>query len=194
MFRLLTLLLAACGASALVVTPRAPAVRAARAALASPCMQEDDARAVGTCKWFNVVKGFGFIEVDGDSPDVFVHQSDIYAPGFRSLAEGEPVEFKLAVDPNTGKSKAVEVTAERRVRAGRAEADDEYQSGRAGARPPPRARARRAQDAAPAGRGPRTSPHSRGGGGWWSCLGELVVCACARVRVPRRATRRLTSP
>ena len=127
MFRLLTLLLAACGASALVVTPRAPAVRAARAALASPCMQEDEARAVGTCKWFNVVKGFGFIEVDGDSPDVFVHQSDIYAPGFRSLAEGEPVEFKLAVDPNTGKSKAVEVTGPNGAYVqGAPRRDDEY--------------------------------------------------------------------
>ena len=111
MYRFLMMLVAACGASALVTPARMPAVRAARATLATPLtMQEDEARSVGTCKWFNVVKGFGFIEVDGDAPDVFVHQSDIYAPGFRSLAEGEAVEFKLAVDPNTGKSKAVEVT------------------------------------------------------------------------------------
>lgn len=64
----------------------------------------------GTCKWFNVEKGFGFISVEGQESDVFVHQSDIYAPGFRSLAEGEAVEFRLTTDDKTGKVKAVDVT------------------------------------------------------------------------------------
>ena len=45
----------------------------------------------------------GFIALEGEDRDVFVHQSDIYAPGFRSLAEGEPVEFRLTSDPKTGK-------------------------------------------------------------------------------------------
>lgn len=65
---------------------------------------------VGKCKWFNVEKGYGFIAVDGEDRDVFVHQSDIYAPGFRSLAEGETLEFRLATDDKTGKVKAVDVT------------------------------------------------------------------------------------
>lgn len=65
---------------------------------------------VGKCKWFNVEKGYGFIAVDGEERDIFVHQSDIYAPGFRSLAEGEPLEFRVMTDEKTGKMKAVDVT------------------------------------------------------------------------------------
>merc|ERR1719353_1771375 len=64
----------------------------------------------GTCKWFNVEKGYGFIAVEGQDQDVFVHQSDIYSPGFRSLAEGERLEFRLITDEKTGKVKAVDVT------------------------------------------------------------------------------------
>ena len=52
----------------------------------------------------------GFIALEGEDRDVFVHQSDIYAPGFRSLAEGEKLEFRLVTDPKTGKVKAVDVT------------------------------------------------------------------------------------
>merc|ERR1712066_1190721 len=63
----------------------------------------------GKVKWFDVEKGFGFIEVEGDQ-DYFVHQSVIYAPGFRSLAEGEDVEFKVGTDDRTGKLKALDVT------------------------------------------------------------------------------------
>lgn len=72
-------------------------------------VMEDGPRA-GKCKWFNVEKGYGFIEVEGEDSDVFVHQSDIYAPGFRSLAEGENLEFRIETDSKTGKMKAVEVT------------------------------------------------------------------------------------
>lgn len=53
-------------------------------------------------KWFNSEKGFGFIQVEGQD-DVFVHQSKIHAEGFRSLAEGEAVEFKIETDARTGK-------------------------------------------------------------------------------------------
>lgn len=72
-------------------------------------MQEDSVK-TGKCKWFDSSKGFGFIDVDGEDSDIFVHQSDIYAPGFRSLAEGEVLEFKVGTDPKTGKLKAKEVT------------------------------------------------------------------------------------
>jgi len=59
---------------------------------------------------FSVEKGYGFISIDNENRDVFVHQSDIYAPGFRTLAEGEALEFRLTTDPKTGKVKAVDVT------------------------------------------------------------------------------------
>jgi CspA family cold shock protein len=49
-------------------------------------------RLTGTVKWFNDAKGFGFIQREG-GPDVFVHFSAISASGFKSLAEGDTVEF-----------------------------------------------------------------------------------------------------
>ncbi len=48
----------------------------------------------GKVKWFNDTKGFGFIESD-DGGDVFVHQGDIEADGYRSLTEGARVQFEL---------------------------------------------------------------------------------------------------
>ena len=51
--------------------------------------------ATGTVKWFNDAKGFGFITVDGESKDVFVHYSAITGSGFKSLAEGQKVEFNI---------------------------------------------------------------------------------------------------
>jgi CspA family cold shock protein len=52
------------------------------------------ARIAGTVKWFNDAKGFGFIAREG-GPDVFVHFSAIQANGFKSLAEGDRVEFEV---------------------------------------------------------------------------------------------------
>lgn len=48
----------------------------------------------GRVKWFNAQKGYGFIEVEG-SVDVFVHYSAIQMPGFRTLEEGQQVQFDL---------------------------------------------------------------------------------------------------
>ena len=50
-------------------------------------------RLTGTVKWFNDSKGFGFITPEDGSKDCFVHQSAIQCEGFRTLAEGEQVEF-----------------------------------------------------------------------------------------------------
>jgi CspA family cold shock protein len=52
----------------------------------------------GTVKWFNDAKGFGFIAQEGGK-DVFVHFSAIEASGFRSLAEGDSVEFDIVEGP-----------------------------------------------------------------------------------------------
>merc|ERR1712184_89787 len=49
----------------------------------------------GTCKWWNSQKGFGFITPDDGGADVFVHQTAISADGFRSLAEGEELEYTV---------------------------------------------------------------------------------------------------
>ncbi|MEK4425371.1 cold-shock protein [Solibacillus sp. FSL K6-1523] len=54
----------------------------------------------GTVKWFNSEKGFGFIEVEGEN-DVFVHFSSIQGEGFKTLDEGQKVEFEV-VDGNRG--------------------------------------------------------------------------------------------
>jgi len=52
----------------------------------------------GTVKWFNNEKGFGFIEVEGEK-DVFVHFSAIAGDGFKSLEEGQKVEFEVTEGP-----------------------------------------------------------------------------------------------
>ena len=52
----------------------------------------------GQVKWFNDAKGYGFITRE-NGPDVFVHHTQIQGEGFRSLAEGQPVEFELTDGP-----------------------------------------------------------------------------------------------
>ncbi|PQZ90917.1 MULTISPECIES: cold-shock protein [Pseudomonas] len=49
--------------------------------------------ATGTVKWFNAEKGYGFITPDDQSGDLFVHHTKILGEGFRSLTEGQKVEF-----------------------------------------------------------------------------------------------------
>jgi len=55
-------------------------------------------RLTGTVKWFNNAKGYGFIEQPG-SPDIFVHYSAIEEKGFKSLEEGQKVEFEVVLGP-----------------------------------------------------------------------------------------------
>ncbi len=55
-------------------------------------------RIIGTVKWFNGTKGFGFIEREGGK-DVFVHFSAIQGDGFKNLAEGQKVEFTVEQGP-----------------------------------------------------------------------------------------------
>ena len=54
--------------------------------------------AKGTVKWFNDQKGFGFITPE-DGPDVFVHHTAIQSDGFKTLAEGQAVEFEITKGP-----------------------------------------------------------------------------------------------
>ncbi|MDH4120903.1 MAG: cold-shock protein [Deltaproteobacteria bacterium] len=53
----------------------------------------------GNVKWFNETKGFGFITPDSGGKDVFVHQSEIRMEGFRTLREGQIVEFDVEEGP-----------------------------------------------------------------------------------------------
>jgi CspA family cold shock protein len=60
--------------------------------------------AIGTVKFFNTSKGFGFISPDGGGKDVFVHASAVEAAGLRSLSEGQKVNFDVVADPRGGKA------------------------------------------------------------------------------------------
>jgi CspA family cold shock protein len=61
----------------------------------------------GTVKWFNEKKGFGFIQQEG-GPDVFVHFSAIKGDGFKTLAEGQTVEFDVIQDEKGAKAQNVQ--------------------------------------------------------------------------------------
>lgn len=85
------------------------------------------AQAEGTVKWFSQEKGFGFIQRE-NAPDVFVHFSSIQGRGFRTLVEGERVEFDVIEEPKG--LKAANVV--------RLDAPDEAQAGSAWSAGPPR--------------------------------------------------------
>ena len=66
---------------------------------------------VGTVKWFNAQKGFGFIQPDNGGSDVFVHISAGERAGMSNLNEGQKVNFELVADKRTGKSSAGNLSA-----------------------------------------------------------------------------------
>ena len=61
---------------------------------------------IGTVKFFNAQRGFGFIALDDGSPDVFVHVSAVEQAGMRTLHEGQRISFELVTDPQRGKTNA----------------------------------------------------------------------------------------
>ena len=65
----------------------------------------------GTVKWFKGQKGFGFIQPDDGSKDVFVHISAVERAGMNSLNEGQKVSFEVEADRRTGKSSASNLRA-----------------------------------------------------------------------------------
>ena len=60
----------------------------------------------GTVKWFNSVKGFGFIQPDNGSTDVFFHISAVERAGMRSLSDGQKISYDIVQDRKSGKSSA----------------------------------------------------------------------------------------
>jgi cold shock protein len=65
----------------------------------------------GTVKWFNSQKGFGFIQPESGSQDVFVHISAVERAGMSTLNEGQKVAFDIVADRRTGKSAAENLRA-----------------------------------------------------------------------------------
>ena len=63
--------------------------------------------AKGKVKWFNNAKGYGFIQGDETEDDIFVHHTSIQADGYRTLSEGEAVEFELIQGPKGFKAENV---------------------------------------------------------------------------------------
>ena len=62
--------------------------------------------AQGTVKWFDSGKGYGFIQPDDGSKDVFVHMSAVERAGMHNLNEGQKVSFEVVANPKNGKSSA----------------------------------------------------------------------------------------
>ncbi|KAK0577399.1 hypothetical protein LWI29_032503 [Acer saccharum] len=67
-------------------------------------------KSTGTVKWFSAQKGFGFIAPDDGTEDLFVHQTSIQSDGFRTLSEGQPVEY-VVDSGEDGRTKAMDVAA-----------------------------------------------------------------------------------
>ncbi|SFV13003.1 MULTISPECIES: cold-shock protein [unclassified Methylobacterium] len=66
---------------------------------------------IGTVKWFNDTKGFGFIQPDDGGKDVFVHISAVERAGMRNLIEGQKISYEMESDRRTGKQSAGQLQA-----------------------------------------------------------------------------------
>ncbi len=66
---------------------------------------------IGTVKWFNAEKGYGFIQPDEGGKDVFVHISAVEQAGLRNLQEGQKIDFEVVADRRSGKSAASNLRA-----------------------------------------------------------------------------------
>jgi cold shock protein len=66
----------------------------------------------GTVKWFNNQKGFGFIQPQDGTKDVFVHISAVERAGMSTLTEGQKISFEIVADRKTGKSSAENLRAD----------------------------------------------------------------------------------
>jgi len=66
----------------------------------------------GTVKWFNAQKGYGFIQPEDGSADVFVHISAVEQAGLSTLNEGQTLSFELQRDPRKGKTSAANLVVE----------------------------------------------------------------------------------
>jgi cold shock protein len=74
-------------------------------------MSKEDAMSQGIVKWFNSQKGFGFIQPDDGSKDVFVHISAVERAGMYQLNEGQKLSYDVVADRKTGKSAAENLVA-----------------------------------------------------------------------------------
>ena len=66
---------------------------------------------IGTVKWFNAQKGYGFLAPEGGGKDVFVHISAVERAGMRTLNEGQKISFDIEADRRSGKSAATNLQA-----------------------------------------------------------------------------------
>ncbi|MBV2185731.1 MAG: cold-shock protein [Rhizobium sp.] len=66
---------------------------------------------IGTVKWFNSTKGFGFIQPDNGGPDVFVHISAVERAGMREIVEGQKIGYEMERDNKSGKMSAGQLQA-----------------------------------------------------------------------------------
>jgi CspA family cold shock protein len=94
--------------SAMVVFSLLPILR--HRSVSAPLLENETGRkptmATGTVKWFNATKGFGFIQPDDGSADVFVHISAVERAGMRGLNDGQKITYELVKDRKSGKMSA----------------------------------------------------------------------------------------
>ena len=74
-------------------------------------MKDQNTMTMGTVKWFNTQKGYGFIQPEDGSKDVFVHISAVERAGLYELKEGQKVTFEVVANRKTGKASAENLTA-----------------------------------------------------------------------------------